>query len=205
MVPRGVPTRNACRSLHRQCDVLEASGQPSQQRPHVQTHALTCQPRAASCSLAQQAPPATATPARSGLRPWKPLALAATYNSAGEDLCHPSSSRGKRKNCCFLVPCEQQGRPGGRQDIFPNVSGLIFKKKAPTRSASRLHGEFRSGHRGTAAQHGMCTLEPFSHALEINSCTSCTSNSTTKVSNNPGKNLRHFFPSSLHPSSPVIL
>lgn len=131
MVPRGVPTRNACRSLHQQCDVLEASGQPSQQRPHVRTRALTCQPRAASCSLAQQAPPAPATAARSGLRPWKPFALAATYNSAGEDLCHPSSSRGKRKNCCFLVPCEQQGMPAGRQDIFPNVSGLIFKKKSP--------------------------------------------------------------------------
>lgn len=149
---------STCCSLHRQCGVLEASGQPSQQRPHVLTCALTCQPRAASCPPDQRATLGPATAARSGLRPWEPFALAATYNSAGEDLCHPSSLRGKRRNCCFLVPSEEQGRLKGTQDIFPSISGLIFKKnpKNPTPSASRLQGEFHSGHRGTAAQDRGC-------------------------------------------------
>lgn len=123
---------NTCCSLHRQHGVLKASGQPSQQWPHVLTCALTCQPRAASCPLNQRATLGPATATRSGLRPWEPFALAATYNSAGEDLCHPSSSRGKRRNCWFLVPCEQQGRLKGTQDIFPNISGLIFKKTQKT-------------------------------------------------------------------------
>lgn len=44
-------------------------------------------------------------------------------------------------------------------------------------------------------------LELFSHVLEINSCTSCKSNLSTKVPNDPGKHLCHSFLSSVHPSS----
>lgn len=205
-VPRDVPTGNARHSLHQQCKVLKASSQPSQQQPHVQTHALTCQPRTASCPRLGEPPPAPAREAGSGPRPREPFALAAFYNSAGEDLCRPSSYRGKKRNCCFLVPCEQQGRPGGTQDIFPNISGLIFIKKSPNTQCQHVAwgvSQWASCY-GCTAQ-GMCALEPFSHALGINSCTSCMSNPTTKVSNNPGKNLHHSFPSSLHPSSPAIL
>jgi len=117
---------------------------------------LTCQRRARSCPQPSEPPLALAAAAGSGLQPWEPFALAATYNSTGEDLCHPSSSRDKRRSRCFLIPCEQRGRPGGTQDIFPNISGLIFKKEVRTRSASRLHGEFCGGHHGTAAQQRGC-------------------------------------------------
>lgn len=44
-------------------------------------------------------------------------------------------------------------------------------------------------------------LELFSHMLEINSCTSCKGNLSTKVPNDPGKHLCHSFSSSVHPSS----
>lgn len=66
---------------------------------------------------------APATAAGTGPQPWK-LFPFATHKSAGRDLSHPSSSRGNRRNCCFLVPCKHQG--GGTQDILPNISGLIF-------------------------------------------------------------------------------
>lgn len=111
-VPRDLPTCSTCHSLHQQHEVLEVSSQPSQQWPHVQTHALTCQPRVASWPLVQRAPPAPTTADRSGLQPQELHALTATNSSTGEDLCHPNSSWGKRRNCCFLVPCERQQRLG---------------------------------------------------------------------------------------------
>lgn len=147
MVPRDVPTHNAHHSLHWQHDTLEAAGRPSQQRPHVRR-----------CPAS--GPVSPSGPGHSS-RVWT-AAVGATYNSPGEDLCHTSSFSGKRRNCCFLS-CEQQGRLGGTQDIFPSISGLTFKKQKPQLAVPAvLHGEFCSGHRGTAAQHRGCVCQnPF--------------------------------------------
>lgn len=142
---------------------------------------------------------APATAAGTGPQPWEPFPFA-THKSAGHGLWHPSSSRSNRRNCCFLVPCEQQ--EGGTQDILPNISGLILKKKNhSTECHSDLHRVLqRISWYGCSAQT-MCMFEPFSHMLEINSCTSCKSNLSTKVPNGPGKHLCHSFPSGVHPSS----
>ena len=97
-------------------------------------------------------------------------------------------------------------REGQKERGIFSPSGLIFKKRSPNMQCQQVaQGVLQWTLWCCCTAQGMCMLQPFSPALGINSYTSCTSKSTTEVSNNPGKNLRHSFLSSLHPSSSAIL
>lgn len=84
----------------------------------------------------------------------EPFLRVAIKNSGKEELWHPSSAWGKRRDCRFLLLGDKQGRPGGREDIFSLLLCFNLQEEALARSASRLCWEFCHGHCWLWEGHG---------------------------------------------------